>query len=353
MSFFDDDAEVTQVTRPPRARAANATVRGCASSAWSSPSSPSSSWSSCWPSSFARASRTPKSRPTARTSPRSQQVAERRRQQGGQADRGAAGRPHASTAAPSSRASSTPWSPRRTRSPRAPSASARPASSRPAPDPGAGPAGAPGRRQQVRAGLLAALTGKNLHATARKLAALSGYFTGPDVYYNELYRTPGAEGHDRRRRQQRGRARVELLLQQPRVLADRPERRAVDRVVVDQAHRRARRRPRRRGRQEQRQHDHADGGRLHTHFTASVGVLVLGHRAEPGQRHRETTCRSRSPGPGPPAPRRQIFTAAIPSIAPRHQGDRHVPGLQHPRPRRSPSRRPSKSKPAPCPAKRC
>jgi len=43
--------------------------------------------------------------------------------------------------------------------------------------------------QQVRAGLLAALTGKNLHATARKLAALSGYFTGPDVYYNELYRT--------------------------------------------------------------------------------------------------------------------------------------------------------------------
>jgi hypothetical protein len=43
--------------------------------------------------------------------------------------------------------------------------------------------------QQVRAGLLAALTGKGLHATARKLAALSGYFTGPDVYYNQLYRT--------------------------------------------------------------------------------------------------------------------------------------------------------------------
>ena len=43
--------------------------------------------------------------------------------------------------------------------------------------------------EQVRAGLLAALTGKHLHATARKLAALSGYFTGPDVYYNELYRT--------------------------------------------------------------------------------------------------------------------------------------------------------------------
>jgi hypothetical protein len=43
--------------------------------------------------------------------------------------------------------------------------------------------------EQVRDGLLAALTGKHLHATARKLAALSGYFTGPDVYYNELYRT--------------------------------------------------------------------------------------------------------------------------------------------------------------------
>jgi hypothetical protein len=43
--------------------------------------------------------------------------------------------------------------------------------------------------QQVRAGLLAALSGKGLHATARKLAALSGYFTGPDVYYNQLYRT--------------------------------------------------------------------------------------------------------------------------------------------------------------------
>ena len=42
---------------------------------------------------------------------------------------------------------------------------------------------------QMRDGLVAALTGKHLHATARKLAALSGYFTGPDVYYNELYRT--------------------------------------------------------------------------------------------------------------------------------------------------------------------
>ena len=43
--------------------------------------------------------------------------------------------------------------------------------------------------KQVEAGLTAALTGKHLHATARKLAALSGYFTGPDVYYNELYYT--------------------------------------------------------------------------------------------------------------------------------------------------------------------
>jgi hypothetical protein len=43
--------------------------------------------------------------------------------------------------------------------------------------------------KQVQDGLAAALTGKHLHATARKLAALSGYFTGPDVYYNELYYT--------------------------------------------------------------------------------------------------------------------------------------------------------------------
>jgi hypothetical protein len=43
--------------------------------------------------------------------------------------------------------------------------------------------------EQVREGLLAATTGKHLKATARQLAALSGYFTGPDVYYNELYRT--------------------------------------------------------------------------------------------------------------------------------------------------------------------
>jgi hypothetical protein len=41
--------------------------------------------------------------------------------------------------------------------------------------------------EQVRAGLLAALAGKNKTVTARQLAALSGYFTGPDVYYNELF----------------------------------------------------------------------------------------------------------------------------------------------------------------------
>jgi hypothetical protein len=41
--------------------------------------------------------------------------------------------------------------------------------------------------EQVRAGLLAALSGKDKTATASKLAALSGYFTGPDVYYNELF----------------------------------------------------------------------------------------------------------------------------------------------------------------------
>ena len=43
--------------------------------------------------------------------------------------------------------------------------------------------------KQVQTGLLAALSGKNLHATARKLAELSGYFTGPDVYYKQLYYT--------------------------------------------------------------------------------------------------------------------------------------------------------------------
>ena len=40
---------------------------------------------------------------------------------------------------------------------------------------------------QVEAGLKAALNGKNKAATASKLAALSGYFTGPDVYYNDLF----------------------------------------------------------------------------------------------------------------------------------------------------------------------
>jgi len=42
--------------------------------------------------------------------------------------------------------------------------------------------------QQMRDGLTAATNPKN-HVTARKLAALSGYFTGPDAYYNELYYT--------------------------------------------------------------------------------------------------------------------------------------------------------------------
>lgn len=43
--------------------------------------------------------------------------------------------------------------------------------------------------QQMRDGLLAATNVKNKQVTARKLAALSGYFTGPDAYYNELYYT--------------------------------------------------------------------------------------------------------------------------------------------------------------------
>jgi len=43
--------------------------------------------------------------------------------------------------------------------------------------------------QQVRDGLLAAIGKKNTKATAAKLAALSGYFTGPDVYYTELYQS--------------------------------------------------------------------------------------------------------------------------------------------------------------------
>jgi hypothetical protein len=42
--------------------------------------------------------------------------------------------------------------------------------------------------EQARDGLLAA-TGKNTKATAAKLAALQGYFSGPDVYYTEQYKT--------------------------------------------------------------------------------------------------------------------------------------------------------------------
>jgi hypothetical protein len=43
--------------------------------------------------------------------------------------------------------------------------------------------------EQVKAGLLAAIGKKKTKAMATKLAALSGYFTGPDVYYGELYQT--------------------------------------------------------------------------------------------------------------------------------------------------------------------
>jgi len=43
--------------------------------------------------------------------------------------------------------------------------------------------------EEVRAGLLSALTGKNAAAMAAKLSALGAYFTGPDVYYGELYQT--------------------------------------------------------------------------------------------------------------------------------------------------------------------
>lgn len=41
----------------------------------------------------------------------------------------------------------------------------------------------------VRDGLLAALSSKNPEAVAPKLAMLAGYFSGPDVYYRELYQT--------------------------------------------------------------------------------------------------------------------------------------------------------------------
>lgn len=41
--------------------------------------------------------------------------------------------------------------------------------------------------QLVQEGLLAAMGGKKPAATAAKLAALAGYFSGPDVYYTELY----------------------------------------------------------------------------------------------------------------------------------------------------------------------
>ena len=43
--------------------------------------------------------------------------------------------------------------------------------------------------EQARDGLLAGISGKKTAAIASSLADLSGYFTGPDVYYQELYRT--------------------------------------------------------------------------------------------------------------------------------------------------------------------
>jgi len=43
--------------------------------------------------------------------------------------------------------------------------------------------------EQVRDGLLAALGKKNTEAAARRLAALSGYFSGPEIYYRELFQT--------------------------------------------------------------------------------------------------------------------------------------------------------------------
>ncbi len=112
--------------------------------------------------------------------------------------------------------------------------------------------------EQVRSGLLAALSGKNLHATARKLAALSGYFTGPDVYYATLYQTQAqnvmkSDGVSNVSVPSR-----RLLRQDRRVLGERPAGRAHQRLLVDQADRPARRQSRRRGHQEQRQDHDAD-----------------------------------------------------------------------------------------------
>ncbi len=111
---------------------------------------------------------------------------------------------------------------------------------------------------QVRAGLLAALKGKKINATARKLAALSGYFTGPDVYYNELYRTPSPEDHEQRRRHERRGSERRLLPDERLLLAQRDQERAHPRVVVCQAHRYPRRRTGGSRRQEQQQDRHPE-----------------------------------------------------------------------------------------------
>ena len=112
-----------------------------------------------------------------------------------------------------------------------------------------GPAPGPGAGQQVRlSGVRAgAATGCWRHsaastsrATARKLATLSGYFTGPDVYYNELYRTQAQKIMSADGVNNVAVPRRDLLHGRQPVLAERPDPAALgERVVVDQAHRRS------------------------------------------------------------------------------------------------------------------
>ena len=79
--------------------------------------------------------------------------------------------------------------------------------------------------EQVRDGLIAALNGKNKAATAKKLAALSGYFTGPDVYYNELFYRQAQQAMAADGVSNVAVPAVELLLAQQRLLARAPCRR--------------------------------------------------------------------------------------------------------------------------------
>ena len=195
--------------------------------------------------------------------------------------------------------------------------------------------------QQVRAGLLAALTGKGLHATARKLAALSGYFTGPDVYYNQLYRTQAQKIVTNDGVTNVAVPEVGYFAERLRVLADRPERGPRDRVVVGQAERRARRGPGRGGHQEQRRLRHPEGGLQHALHGLGRRARAR-HGAEPGHRRRgQRGGQGHLDGARGQHGRRPH--RHHPLDRPRRQADGQRVRPQHPAPRPSPSRRPSRS----------